>query len=337
MVKYIFRTYCCKGCKTIYGLEERFRIFIKHGWNLVSYLIYYIIEFSVPQRSVIATFNRLFGCEYDRASLYNLKSKTSRYYAATKQAILKSIVNGKLVHADETRANIRGKGGYVWVLTNMREVFYFFSRNREAETIHKLLPEFRGVLVSDFYSAYDSLECPQQRCLIHLIRDLNEEVLNNPFDEQLKQIVTSFADLLKAVIETVDRHGLKKYYLRKHLRHVTRFYRELKKGDWKSEAALKCKDRFERNHDKLFTFLNFDGIPWNNNNAEHAIKAFARLRDVLGGTSTEKGTEEYLILLSICQTCKYQGLDFLDFLRSGETDIATFAKKQPRRRRKASN
>ena len=35
--------------------------------------------------------------------------------------------------------------------------------------------------------------------------------------------------------------------------------------------------------------------------------------------------EEYLTLLSISQTCKYMGLDFLDFLRSGEKDIHAFA------------
>jgi len=56
-----------------------------------------------------------------------------------------------------------------------------------------------------------------------------------------------------------------------------------------------------------------DGVPWNNNNAEHAIKAFARLRDVIAGTSTKKGIEEYLTLLSNCQTCEYTGLDFLKF------------------------
>jgi len=76
--------------------------------------------------------------------------------------------------------------------------------------------------------------------------------------------------------------------------------------------------------EKLFIFLSHDGIPWNNNNAEHAIKAFARLRRTIEGLSTPKGIEEYLILLSVCQTCKYSGLDFLEFLRSGETDINTF-------------
>jgi Transposase IS66 family len=50
-----------------------------------------------------------------------------------------------------------------------------------------------------------------------------------------------------------------------------------------------------KNRDRLFTFLDHDGVPWNNNNAEHAIKAFARLRNIFGGTSTVKGMREYLI------------------------------------------
>jgi len=94
-----------------------------------------------------------------------------------------------------------------------------------------------------------------------------------------------------------------------------------------------CRDRFEKNQDKLFTFLNFDGVPWNNNNAEHAIKAFARLRDVIEGSCTEKGIQDYLILLSVCQSCKYIGVDFLDFLRSGERNIHAFAENQPKHRR----
>jgi len=40
-----------------------------------------------------------------------------------------------------------------------------------------------------------------------------------------------------------------------------------------SAAAMKLKARLDKDRDKLFTFLSYDGIPWNNNNAEHAIKA----------------------------------------------------------------
>jgi hypothetical protein len=73
-------------------------------------------------------------------------------------------------------------------------------------------------------------------------------------------------------------------------------------------------------------------VPWNNNNAEHAIKAFASLRQVIKGVTSESGLRNYLVLLSICETCNYQGLDFLDFLRSGETDIADFADSRQKRR-----
>jgi hypothetical protein len=162
------------------------------------------------------------------------------------------------------------------------------------------------------------------------MRDLNEEILNNPFDEEMKSIAVGFAGLLRPMVETIDQRGLKKYFLRKHLADVNRFYRFLDASDFKSEAASKCKQRFEKSRDKLFTFLRYDGVPWNNNNAEHAIKAFARLRDVLSGTSTKKGVDEYLTLLSVAQTCEYQGLDFLSFLRSGESDVETFARSRGR-------
>jgi hypothetical protein len=42
--------------------------------------------------------------------------------------------------------------------------------------------------------------------------------------------------------------------------------------------------------------------------------------------------EKQLTLLSICQTCKYKGVDFLQFVRSGEKDIGWFAKKSGQRR-----
>lgn len=56
------------------------------------------------------------------------------------------------------------------------------------------------------------------------------------------------------------------------------------------------------------------------------MKALADLRNVVGGTSSVKGIREYLVLLSICQTCKYRGLDFLEFIRCGEKDVDRYAR-----------
>jgi len=75
---------------------------------------------------------------------------------------------------------------------------------------------------------------------------------------------------------------------------------------------------------KLFTFLDHDGVPWNNNNAEHAIKRFVALRRVIGGVSTAKGIQEYLVILSICETLRLRNASFFRFLLSGATDIDKF-------------
>jgi hypothetical protein len=196
-----------------------------------------------------------------------------------------------------------------------------------------MLKDFKGVLVSDFYAAYDGLDCDQQKCLIHLMRDLNDNVLKHPYDEGLKNIVREFAVLLKLIVDTIDRRGLKKRFLGKHQLDVECFYRKISQLECKSEEDEKCRHRFVKNRKKLFTFLSHDGIPWHNNNAEHAIKAFSKLRDITRGSFTERSVRNNMILLSICQTCKYSNLEYFEFLRSGETDIYTFAESLPGRRR----
>ena len=330
MIRYVAQTYRCRSCRYEYGVNE-FRLHGRNwGWNILAYFIYHVVALRIPQLTVQHSMNRLFGCHLVRSSLNQFKIRASGIYLDTKTKILDRIINGSLIHADETRANIKGQSAYVWVLTSLTEVVYILTESREGEIVQKLLKSFKGVLVSDFYSAYESIECPQQKCLIHLMRDLNDEMLNNPFDQEAKLIGVRFAALLRSIVETIDRRGLKAHFLRKHLREVERFYGFLDGSELSSDVASKLKQRFNKNRDKLFTFLRYDGVPWNNNNAEHAVKAFARLRDVIAGSSTKKGIDEYVTLLSISETCKYRGIDFLDFLRSGERDVAMFA---PSRRR----
>ncbi len=332
IVKYQFQVFWCPVCRAFSPWPKEFSDRTTYGRNIAAFSIFEIIELCVSQRSVTQTLNRLFGFQMNENVVCRFKERGAEYYRETRKNILAEMVKGNLIHADETRIRLHAKTAYVWVFATFREVVYFYSETREGSLVQSALGEFKGVLVSDFYAAYDSLPCPQQKCLLHLMRDLNDAVLDNPYDEDVKGIVTAFAELLHGIVKTIDRWGLKSRFLRKHLVDVARFYKQISKTGRSSAAASKWKDRLEKDRAKLFTFLSHDGVPWNNNNAEHAIKAFARLRRAIEGLSTPTGIEEYLILLSVCQTCKYSGLDFLDFLRSGETDIVTFAARQWNRR-----
>ena len=137
----------------------------------------------------------------------------SRYYASTYQQISDKLRAGRLIHADETKITTSAGVGYVWTFANMAEVVYVYADTREGHILNELLNGFRGVLVSDFYAAYDSVECPQQKCHIHIIRDINDALLRNPFDEELKSLAEEYTKVLSPIIETIDRYGLKKYHL----------------------------------------------------------------------------------------------------------------------------
>jgi len=333
IVHYIFDRYLCKDCGLTFSLEYTHWNRSRLGAGLMSYLLYQGIELRLPLETVEKSLNKLFGLELGRRTAYRIKTYASKTYESTYSSILKALCSSTLIHADETKISVEGASWYVWVFASMNEVVYFCTETREGDYTQSLLKDFKGVLVSDFYAAYDSINCPQQKCLIHLIRDINDALYKNPYDNGLKQLAEGFTSLLRPMIETIDRFGLKQYFLKKHLPSVDRFYKNILHLDLVTETAVKLRERFDKNRGKLFTFLEFDGIPWNNNNAEHAVKPFAMLRKIIKGVTSEKGLREYLILLSICETCKYRGLDFLDFLRSGEKDIDVFAASQQRRRR----
>jgi hypothetical protein len=255
-----------------------------------------------------------------KKSAIRIKAKMAEKYMPTYRGILQEIANGVLVHADETRGVVKGGGHYVWVFANLTTVAYVYAESRETAIVRELLEGFRGVLVSDFYAAYDSVPCAQQKCLIHLMRDINEDLHKNPFDGELKEIANRFGPLLREIVATTDAHGLKARYLAKHKRSAIGFIEHVVGLKCATEAGLALTKRIEKNKDKLFTFLDYDGVPWNNNNAEHAVRAFIRLRNVMN-TSTPKGTREFATLMSIQQTLRYRGMSFPEFLRSDKIGI----------------
>src|SRR5262249_13711898 len=154
------------------------------------------------------------------------------------------------------------------------------------------------------------------KCLVHLIRDLNHDLKNNPYDEQFKALAAEFGALLRSIVATVGKYGLKKRHLHKHKADAARFFRDLAARVYRSELAEAYQERLVKNEGTLFTFLDYDGVPWNNNNAEHAIKAFAYYRRVSDGKMRAQGVSDYLVLFSVYRACKYRGVSFLKFLLS---------------------
>ena len=225
------------------------------------------------------------------------------------------------MHLDETKINILGADQYVWVLTDNARVIFRLRPNRETDFLKPLFSTFKGTVVTDFYGGYDALPCRQQKCLVHLIRDLNDDLWKNPFDEEFEGFVVAFRDLLVPILEDVQRFGLKSSHLGKHRRRIDRYYREMITTQASvHDTIARYRKRFERYKESLFAFIENDGVPWHNNAAERALRHLAVQRKISGAFS-EQGASDYLRLLAIAQTCRFQRKSFLGFLLSKSTNV----------------
>jgi len=327
--------YQCLTCGEEFIPEQHQRL-DRHFHGLKSWAMFQHVAYRIGLKTVAKMCEEFFGLRIFPTETHMFKSLLARYYEATYRHLLEKILSGTLLHVDETEVKLQNGKGYVWVFTNLEEVVYMYRPTREGEFLHELLQGFHGVLVSDFYSAYDAIACPQQKCLIHLMRDINQDLLDNPFDDELKFITHPFGVLLRKIVATVDEHGLRRHYLKQHVADVEQYFRSLAEQPIYSEAAETLRVRLIKYRGKLFTFLDHDGVPWNNNNAEHAIKQFAYYRENTIGTMRETGLSDYLVLLSVCQTCQYKGVSFLKFLLSKEQDVDVFCRRKQRRRQRSS-
>lgn len=327
VIKYKSPRCQCNKCEKIFYPPAHRKMLpskSKYGHNLFSLIIYRNIGRLMSQNAIVEDLEETFGYRFAWGIVSKMKSIAALKYQMTYDNLLSKIISGNLIHIDETKVSAKGANNYVWAITNMENVVYLYSATRESDMIKEKLRDFNGVLITDFYTAYDSIACPQQKCLIHLIRDMNEDILKNPFDDELKTITKEFTLILSPIVEAIDKFGLRQYHLNKYKLPVDVFLKKVHNKEYTSDLARNYQRRFVKYGDKMFTFLNYDGVPWNNNNAEHAIKRFAQLRKAIGGSSTAKGIQEYLVLLSICETLRLRNASFLKFLTSGATDIDEF-------------
>jgi len=132
-------------------------------------------------------------------------------------------------------------------------------------------------------------------------------------------------------MEAVQKYGLKKRNLNKFKKSVEKFYeKEITGRHYKSELSNKYRTRFIKYQDSLFTFLEHNDMPWHNNTAERSLRHLAVQRKI-SGTFYESTAHQYLLLLGIMQTSRFQKKSFLKFLLSKNKDIDQF--KQPIRRK----
>ena len=334
VLRYVGRKARCPYCKSKY-VPPAFKQagHMAYGPGFITWVVYLRIALRLSHRLITQATRDLLGVDVSREGLGLFLRRCAESQAKAEQQLLEKILRSPAIHVDETKLSILGHHQYVWVLTDGRHVTFRLTEGRETDFLEPVVADYQGTLVSDFYGGYDALPCRQQKCLVHLIRDLNDDLWANPFNAEFEAFVASVRDLLLPMLSDAQRFGLKARHLRKHRQRVNAFYRSaVDDRNSGQELISKYQKRFERYHESLFTFLERDGIPWNNNAAERALRHLAVQRKISGAFSS-RGARDYIRLLGVAQSCRFQDKSFLGFLRSGLYDVDAYKEARSGRRR----
>jgi transposase len=114
------------------------------------------------------------GLKITRSAFARADQRIARTLTPTYQALIERLRKSKVTYADETGWRIDGIPAWLWVFTNRDIVLYVIEKSRGHEVVEQLLGgEYKGVLKSDCFNAYDSRALStieKSKCLGHVIR-----------------------------------------------------------------------------------------------------------------------------------------------------------------------
>jgi transposase len=268
--------------------------------------------YRLPLRQIAQLFSDLPGLSVSPAAISKQIQRMARWLAGYYDQLQLMLRAARVVHADETGWRVDGKNGYLWTLTNDHHTLYHVDKSRSGKVIAELLGEaFGGTLVSDFYAAYDQFDCPQQKCLVHLLRELRDVVTQQPklaehaFFRDCKRVVQAALRLKKL------RGKLKSAEYQKRVKGLETRIANLGQKTWNQAEADRLAARLRKYGSRLTAFLHDPKVDGTNNTAERALRPPVVMRKITGGNRSEEGARAWAILASVMRTAQQQGRDVL--------------------------
>lgn len=260
---------------------------------------------------IVAVLNAHLHFKLSEGALVAMWHRLAEILEGWYQVIGEEARDSAVLHADETGWRVAGRTHWLWCFSAPRVTWYMIDRCRGAPALQRFfLAEFAGVLVSDFWGAYNRLlVAARQVCLVHLLRDLEtvEQYKDcsgdwPAFAKKLRRLVGDAMRLKKN-----EAVGPESFASRKQ-RFVSRLD-ALITGDWANRQACRLVKRLRRHHDHLFTFLDYPEVTPDNNHAEREIRPAVIMRKNSYANRSDKGAATQAVLMSIYRTLKLRGLD----------------------------
>ena len=263
----------------------------------------------------------------------------------------KKLLDSHVVHADETPFEVihdgrsAGANSYMWVYRNGKSdddkpiILYDYQPTRRTDHPEEFLKDYTGVLVTDGYQVYHSLEKKREGllfagCWVHAKRKF-AELVKALDPNQSDEIIAAEATKRISKIFSLDNklNDLSKEEREKQRQliikpRVDKFFAWAKESIRKvpPESATAKGLQYCLNQEQFLRLFLEDGdIPMDNNLAEQAIRPFTLGRKNWVTISSPRGAEASAVIYSLVETAKANSLRLFDYFEYLYAELAAHA------------
>jgi transposase IS66 family protein/transposase IS66-like protein len=256
-----------------------------------------------------------FGLTISRAGLLGHLRWGGSLFAPVVEELLDLLRHSPVVQGDETGWRLNGQTAWAWCFRDPRLAIFLIEHHRSRDVLVRVLgTSFAGTLVSDFYAAYNGLDCAKQRCLVHLLRELTKLRDALPW-QSVRAFIQPLIDLFRDAIQLgKDRQKLSQAAFDQAHQHIRdRLDDLLLATHTQHPECLRIWRRLFKHWDELFTFLNDPRVPADNNGTERDIRSLAAARNDGGTHRAAWSAAAFARLKSVIVTGMKNGVRFAQY------------------------
>jgi transposase len=242
------------------------------------------------------------------------------------EAIGEKIRHSAVLHADETGWRINGVTHWLWAFATRQYCYYLIDRRRGAAVVKQVLGTlFPGILITDFWGAYNAIETlAKQRCYFHLFTELAKVDKRN-CAATWKHFRKRLSRLLKDAVRLGEQRDIHSppSYARRRAKLQLRLDQFIA-GTFEDADARRLIKRLRRHREEMFTFLDHKEVSPYNNHAEQQMGVAVHTRKVSQQNRSSRGAKTHAILMTLFRSAQLQGLNPVDHvLQMARTSISS--------------
>jgi hypothetical protein len=287
------------------------------GLNALATGVLLRIRYRLPFRQVAGLLADLPGLSVCPGAIARQVQRIAGWLEEEYEQLLLAIRASPQAYVDETSWRTDGRNGQLWTLATPDKTFYHIDKSRGGQVVRDLLGDaFGGTMVSDFYSAYEAMNCQKQKCLRHLLKDLCESAEKSPvfaaspFFAKAKKLIKQMLKLK----DRWDKLGDNPYTSR--ICALESRLDQLADGQYDEPNAKRLAHRMGKHRKALTAFLWDKDLEGTNNIAERAIRPAVVARKISGGSRSDHGADAFAVLASLLRTAGQRGKSLLATIKA---------------------